>query len=282
MESKAPTQAIGPTHQKIESSASSLLENDILKEEVANSEICMDALGSKSESINFIESCHLNKFVFDDSKSSKVISPYAKLKPLSRYSSKLNTYVYKNKNYSKLVSRFLEVHKNVQEIEEWELYILGSVPCKIQNMGLNNVLAGLSKITKCVEFGKLKIGPTHLQKIIVCGRHLKGICFNRCMISEQQWSSTFKNYYPSPVNLNNIIFLRCYSRIQVENDYIRFIPDIMKGILDSSFRNLINTIEFNHSTMNLPKEALLEALECKAEGFDIILEGYKILFVLGS
>ncbi|CAI2377590.1 unnamed protein product [Moneuplotes crassus] len=282
MESKASTQAIGPTHQKIESSASSLLENRILKEEVANSEICMDALKSKKERLDSIGSCYLNQFIFDNPESSKYILAYAKLRSLFKYSSTLFTYADKSKNYSKLVSRLLKAYKNVQGIGKWELYILGSVPCKIQNMGLNNVLAGLSKFTRCVKFGKLEIGPTHLQKIIVCGRHLKKICFNQCMISEQQWRSTFKNYYSSSVNLNNIIFRRCYSRIQGENNYFRLIPDIMKGILDSSFRNLINTIEFIQSTMNLSKGALLEALECKTEGFDIILEQYKIQFVLGS
>ncbi|CAI2377677.1 unnamed protein product [Moneuplotes crassus] len=280
MESKAPTQAIGPTHQKIESSASSLLENDILKEEVANSKICMDVLKSKNEMLSILESTDLNKFVFDYSQSSKIISAYAKFGSLFRYSSVLFTYAFKNKNYSKLVSRLLEAHKNVQGIEKWELHILGSVPCKIQNMGLNNVLAGLSKLTKCVEFGKLEIGPTHLQKIIVCGRHLEKICFNRCMISEQRWSATFKNYYPSPVNLNNVIFLRCYSRIQEENDLLRFIPDVMKGILDSSFKDLINSIEFNQSTKNLSREALLEALECKESDLDVIITDFKIQFVL--
>ncbi|CAI2376089.1 unnamed protein product [Moneuplotes crassus] len=213
---------------------------------------------------------------------------YVKLRQDIRGLGNIQTALTNDKMNFRFLKRLFEESMFPKKINKWEIHSSPLINKFILRAGIKNICQNASNVTQRLALLHFRLGPTHVDKIIMSGRHLKFIFFYFCEIANQKGRRTFKTYNMSSSGLE-IQISNCHpSQSSEEKPALRVIKNIMNGIMNSR----LHPLESQIPTCNIVKFIkFFNMTPCTAEEIDrevnypelrdkVVVTKYEVLFNL--
>ncbi|CAI2377521.1 unnamed protein product [Moneuplotes crassus] len=241
------------------------VEAKVLKLDSKYSDLCFEVFTEKLDFNGYLEGdvCSPKRFYLgsDNYEAKNFFRKHRKLNQTIKEVDLVKILILPNQSFGKSLIKLLISPKSVIKAEDFHIYNFTKMVSQKYSL-VKSTCSSLWNYTRSASLEYFRLKPTHIQRIIISGRHLENILFGKCWILEQECEPTFKNY-SLVVNMETVEFYCCSPVTIYKDERCVLICTIMNEILNSTYRKTFCVTMSWGDRVIMSKEEIIQDLDCE-------------------